>query len=343
MRRSLYVISGLMLLATAGCVAGKAPFLSAVAETSIVSEHRERALSLEKQGEIQQALFSWQVVYALRPEDKEVQEKIASLQTLAQQKATDHYEKARDLAERGERNSALRQAVISLRYDPNRLDALALINIERSMIKHRVQSGETLTGIAEKYYHDSAKAPIIACFSDLPNETVQLAPGMLLEFPQLPISDVVQSKAATPEMDDLLAKARKEFKQEKYHKVVVLAKKIVDQKPYEQEAQFLLNKAYHAIGSEHLRKGEYSKAENVLVKISEGFPGLKEALVELGRQKRQQAEEHYRQGVKYYLKEDLAKAIREWQLALKLSPDHTRARQNIEKTQAILEKLKAVQ
>jgi len=171
---------------------------------------------------------------------------------------------------------------------------------------------------------------------------MQLAPGMLLEFPHLPISDVVRPKATTPEMDALLAEARKEFKQKKYRKVIVLTEKIANQKPYEQEAQFLLNKSYLAISREHLSKEEYSKAETVLVQIAEEFPGLKEALVELGRQKRPQAEKHYRQGVKYYLNEDLTTAIRVWQLALKLYPDHTRARQNIEKTQAILEKLKTV-
>ena len=154
---------------------------------------------------------------------------------------------------------------------------------------------------------------------------------------------VLEEMVATPEMDAVLADARKEFKKKRYRKTIALAEKIVQQKPYEEEAQFLLNTSYLAIGNVHLRKGEHGKAENVLVKIAKDFPGLEEALVKLDRQKRQLAEEHYRQGVKYYLNEDLAKAIGEWQLTLELYPEHLRASQNITKARAILEKLEAVQ
>lgn len=355
MKRFLCVISGLMFFALSGCFAGKAPLFPGVGKTDVVSEYRELAMSLEKQGEAQEAIFWWQVIQTLNPEDKEVKAKIASLQALAQQKAKDHYKKAQDLAERGELNSARLQAIIALRYDPNHLDALAMINKERGMIQHRVQSGETLATIAEKYYHDPDKALVIAYFCDLPGKTVQPAPGMLLEFPLLPIRSVAEPKETTPEMDAiqemetspemdaLLAEARIEFKNNKYQNTVVLAEKIVNKEHYKQEAQLLLNMSYLAIGRQHLRKGEYNEAENVLLQITEEFQGVKEVLAELDRQKRQQAEVHYRQGVKYYLNEDLTAAIREWQLTLKLFPGHSRAQENIKKAQAILEKLKTVQ
>lgn len=342
MRRFFCVISGLILFAAAGCVANKAPVLSSMGTASVVAEYRERALSLEKQGDVQQAIFSWQIIRALRPEDKEVQEKIATLEALARQKASEHYLKAKDLAERGEWNSARHQAVISLRYDPNHLDALALLNEEKGMIRHRVQSGETLASIAEKYYRDPARVSIVAYFSDLPSDNAKLVPGTLLKFPRLPVSNVVQPKAPSPEMDALLAEAREKFRKKRYRKVIVLAEKLVGNELYELEALFLLNSSYLALGSADLRKEEYGDAENNLKEVEEGFPGLKEVMLELERQKRILAEEHYRQGVKFYLNENLIKAIREWELTLKFYPDHIRASQNINKAQAILEKLKAV-
>jgi tetratricopeptide (TPR) repeat protein len=140
----------------------------------------------------------------------------------------------------------------------------------------------------------------------------------------------------------MLSQARQEFKKREYDHVVDLVKEIVKENPNEQEALFLLNKSLLASGNEHLKKREYDKSQSDLEQIAEGFPGRTEALAELGRQKRKLAEEHYRQGVKFYLDEDLTAAIREWRLALKFYPEHTRAQENIAKTRAILDKLETV-
>lgn len=342
MKYILYLLAGLLLFAAAGCVAGKAPLLPEVGGKGSSDEYRQRALTFEEQGEVQQAVFWWQVVLALHPEDEEVRARIASLLETGRKKAVDHYQQAQELAERGEWDKARHQAVIALRYNPNHPDALALINRDQRMISHQVQSGETLAGIAEKYFHDPGRAPVIAYFNDLPADTGGISPGKVLVFPRLPVSETVRQKPATVEKEARLAEARQEFKQKKYRKAIVLAEKIVQQDPEEQEAQFLLNESYLAIGNEHLRRKEFVKAETVLVKVAEEFPGLKEAMAELGRWKAEQAEEHYRQGVKYYLDEDLTRAIMEWSRTLEFDPDHARARENIEKTRAIQEKLRRV-
>lgn len=341
MRHFLCIITGLMLLTAAGCVAGKTPALPGSAAVS-VAEYREKALTFEKQGDVQQALFWWKVIHALQPEDVEVQAKVASLQALARQKAEEHYEKAQSLAGKGDLESARRQAVIALRYDPDHSEALDLINQDKGMLSHRVQAGETLSVIAEKYFNDPAKASVIAYFNDLPEVSTQLSPGMLLEFPRLPVSEVARQEPVVPETDAMLAEARKEFNEKKYRQAAVLAEKIIRLNPDEQKAQLLLDNSYLSIGRDHLRRKEYTKAEKVLMKISKDFPGLGQAMTELTQWKKEQAEEHYRQGVKHYLNEDLSKAIAEWQEALEIYPDHIRARENIEKTRAILEKLKAV-
>lgn len=50
------------------------------------------------------------------------------------------------------------------------------------------------------------------------------------------------------------------------------------------------------------------------------------------------AESHYRRGVSFFLAEDMQRAIREWEQALSLDPEHPNARRNIEKARNLLKK-----
>ena len=216
-----------MLFVTSGCVANKAPALANVRATALASEYRDRALVLEDKGEVQRAIFSWQVVRSLLPEDAEAQKKIDSLQALAREKATEHYNKAVEFAEQDQWQSALHQAVISLRYQPGHEKALTMINRERNMVRHKVQQGESLVTIAEQYFNDPGKASIIAYFNDLPSAATPVIPGMLLDFPQLPKLEVVQPKKDTLEIDALLVQARKGFKKSEHSQVMGLTCRIL--------------------------------------------------------------------------------------------------------------------
>jgi tetratricopeptide (TPR) repeat protein len=53
------------------------------------------------------------------------------------------------------------------------------------------------------------------------------------------------------------------------------------------------------------------------------------------------AETHYRKGVQYYLAENLQGAVKEWEEALRLDPEHPSARRDIEKARRLLETLQS--
>ncbi|MDI7261762.1 MAG: tetratricopeptide repeat protein [Thermodesulfobacteriota bacterium] len=53
-----------------------------------------------------------------------------------------------------------------------------------------------------------------------------------------------------------------------------------------------------------------------------------------------QAEVHYAKGLKYFLSEDLRKAIEEWEETLRLNPDHPKAKRDLEKAHRLLKNLK---
>jgi hypothetical protein len=58
---------------------------------------------------------------------------------------------------------------------------------------------------------------------------------------------------------------------------------------------------------------------------------------------KQQAERYYRQGVNYYVNENLSGAIDSWEKTLALDPEHAKAGQDIEKARLLLKKLQSIQ
>ena len=68
-----------------------------------------------------------------------------------------------------------------------------------------------------------------------------------------------------------------------------------------------------------------------------------EILDYLEKQLQSQAGIHYKKGVKYFLDEELDKAIREWEKTLQLNPEHLEAKRDLEKTRRLLEKLRKFQ
>ncbi len=58
--------------------------------------------------------------------------------------------------------------------------------------------------------------------------------------------------------------------------------------------------------------------------------------------KRQLAEVHYINGIKYFTEEKLDKAIQEWEETLKLNPQHPKAKGDMENAVRLLQKLKEI-
>ncbi len=55
------------------------------------------------------------------------------------------------------------------------------------------------------------------------------------------------------------------------------------------------------------------------------------------------AESHYRNGVKFFINEELKNAISQWEMTLKLVPDHVMAKENIKITRRLLQKIKDIE
>jgi nucleoid-associated protein YgaU len=71
--------------------------------------------------------------------------------------------------------------------------------IESADRKHTVQEGETLAGLAQRYYGDSQKTTeILRVNRDIVQNGDQLTPGTVLTIPEQPGSDMVAGESSAP-------------------------------------------------------------------------------------------------------------------------------------------------
>jgi len=122
-----------------------------------------------------------------------------------------------------------------------------------------------------------------------------------------------------------------------------LRQEILDQQKTQQVLdQYQLNSIRLEQGQKLFTEGKYLEALAVYQQVDAGFAGLAEAMTQLKEKMAAEAEFHYKEGVKYFVEEQLGTAIKEWTETLALDPDHQNARNSLEKAQSILEKVKEI-
>lgn len=95
-------------------------------------------------------------------------------------------------------------------------------------------------------------------------------------------------------------------------------------------------------GQDLYAQGRYLEAFKVYQKIDPDFENLGEAITDVTKKLEMQADIHYKEGVKYFIADNLTDAIVEWEKTLQLSPGHRRAINYITKARRLLEKFKAI-
>ncbi|MGV1098850.1 LysM peptidoglycan-binding domain-containing protein [Thiovibrio sp. JS02] len=343
MRRILKPAFLVLALSLAGCGGGaglpaRSPFAA-----DLVAEHRTRALAYEQDDELQRALLSWRVVLFLEPKNSEAAGRIAQLSSRARQGGMEHYQQAMRWRGKGEEQKARIELLKALRLAPDNREAYAALFYEENMNEHRVAKGETLEGIARKYYQNPEYAQLIALVNGLSSADGVLKPGALLRFPKFAPRPEKEEPSRDADTEKLIALARKSFQNKEYEAAISSAKMVVNLDYTNREAVDLLNHASLFFARELLEKEDFVGAEAALANVDDDYPALRPAQAELAARRLGAAERHYRNGVQFFVNEQLQLAIGEWRETLRIYPGHERARDDIGKARGILEKLKKVQ
>ncbi len=316
-------------------------------ERELTSSYQVLALKAEKSGQLRQALLYWELVRELNPADEDASNHIAELKALVGQAAATHFKNGTASYEKGLFETARKEFLIALAYDPGRKDALDFLKNRFTYDRYHsytVEKGDTAETIAKKVYKDPSKAFLVSYFMNL-NAAARLRPGALVK---LPILDT-ETAAAPPiddkvplDIQDLLDQARALFKDSHYEKALGVTQHILAYDLHNHDAIDLKNASYFQMGKQLELEQDYPGALNMYRQVDPAYEGIDVALSDLKEHMRVQSELHYRNGVKHFVNEELEEAIAEWEKTLAINPGHQKAKADIQKARGLLEKLKKI-
>ena len=326
--------------------AGSDPFF-ALAET-----YRLKGREFKKSGDLPKALNAWKVVKSFAPEDAEAEREIADLKNLIPAAAERHFQKGLALFKNHSLALARKEFLAAIYLHPDHPDAFHYLKEKlpgEDFHTYEIKKGETPKQVSQKLYGDSQKDFIIAYFNDLRGDGPLEFPRILktpILNPRLkkgPVSSakpVANLEFAKPlETRAELEKARGVFRENHYPESAALAEKILNSDATNREARELMNESYYQWGKQFGQEKKHREALEVFQRVDSGY---KDAAAQLAQSRKEIAEEHYINGVRFFTQEEIELAIYEWEAALALEPGHPKAKKDIESARNVLQKLEKI-
>ena len=342
----------------------------------LAARHRQQAEALERDGQLRRAAEEWKIALAIAPADARARESLRALQARIDQAVAERLDEGRKALARGVHVEARRKFLAALALDPSNraaFDALQSDTREVEFITHTVRAGDTLGGLAQRYYGDRSRGEVIWETNQLPPNP-RLAAGTTLKIPEIPgvpfvhpearrpapavaaipTPDVPRTGSApgpsaptappareefTPEVNPLLAEAREALERSDYPDAVATVDKFLSGKPGDREGLTLKKQALYGHAKSQMDARQYPESVQTLNQLARLQPDYEDVPVLLRQARTRIIEQHYTQGVRYYREEKLKEAIAEWRLVLEMDPSNANARRNIDQAERLLKAL----
>ena len=320
--------------------------------TDFSERYRLKAREDEAKRDLPKALRDWEIVQSFRPTDAEAREKIAQLNGQIPAAADRHFEKGLALFQSQSYGSARKEFLLTLYLKPDHAEALQYLKEKmagKDPLTYEVKKGDTIKEVARKIYGDPQKDFLIAYFNGL-KINGPIEPPMILKMPFLDPAltkktSVPPKMAAEPiseiamVINEILGKARTTYQEGHYQESAALTEKILDFDPANKESHEIMNASYYQWGKQLSREKKHDEALKAFRRVD---PGYKDVRIQLAQNRKQLAEAHYIRGVKYFMEEEIEKAIQEWERTLALEPHHPRAKKDIANSLDLLQKLEKI-
>jgi len=344
-----------------------------IASDPLAARHRQQAEALERDGQLRRAAEEWKIALAIAPADARARESLRALQARIDQAVAERLDEGRKALARGVHVEARRKFLAALALDPSNraaFDALQSDTREVEFITHTVRAGDTLGGLAQRYYGDRSRGEVIWETNQLPPNP-RLAAGTTLKIPEIPgvpfvhpearrpapavaaipTPDVPRTGSApgpsaptappareefTPEVNPLLAEAREALERSDYPDAVATVDKFLSGKPGDREGLTLKKQALYGHAKSQMDARQYPESIQTLNQLARLQPDYEDVPVLLRQARTRIIEQHYTQGVRYYREEKLKEAIAEWRLVLEMDPSNANARRNIDQAEKLL-------
>jgi tetratricopeptide (TPR) repeat protein len=304
---------------------------------TLPTDYAQRAQDYERAGDLQRALFSWEIVRAFDRDNAELLQRTTRLKEVIRTKAEEHYERGVKYFQSNDAPAARKEFLATLFYDPGHKQALEYVKLrlaQQELRFYQTRRGDTARSIAKKEYADQKLAYLVAYFNDL-SEEAELEPGLTLQLPILPTTFGKRQ----PHREDMVDMARALYQAGEYEQSVSVAKGVLANEPAEKEAAELMRASTYETGRMLLREKRYVEALKVFRGLKPDYRDVRQIIQILEKNLQGEAESHYKKGLVYYSSGDLDRAIEEWQETLRLNPTHPQAGQDVKKARRQRERL----
>jgi len=302
-------------------------------------KYEQKALDYEVKELFPEAMQSWSIVLIFYPDDQKIKERINMLRQKSRARAEEHFHQGVTYFQSGRLGEARREFLRTLAYDQNHAQALGYVKkrLQHPVFKtYTVQPGDTLQKIADKELQDPGKVFFITAFNTI-DPSRQLPPGTQLQIPLLG-KDFLQKKElvrVAPQNNAMSVEPQAQGLKKKEKKKTTIAVSLdsmaeemapaTDKKERDAPDDSIT----YQKAKELLSRKEYHKSLQLLRSVDSSFRDVGRLIAATEALLQQEADAHYRQGISYFLSEDLDKAIVEWEEALRLWPTHLKAQKDL--------------
>ena len=313
----------------------------------------EQAASLEKSGDYDRAFANLRMAERLQPEDPAIRQRIERFEAMRTRNADKMFQKGLADYRKKDMQAARRHFLSALYYNPAHPRAMTYLHRTNpgwlTSQTYLAEKRESAADIAEKLWNNYELGFLLYYFNEK-SSPEDFSPGESVRYPLLdkkllPRKPVVAIGTVAPPSDvsQELAKAEKLLAAGKYRSArnVIDLVKLYD--PDNPTVERLKDEICYQAGRDLKRRKKYIESLEQLSQVTHGYKGVERLIAEVETAMKEQAEAHYRSGVRHFLKEELELAIADWKAALRLNPDHPTASRDLEEATKLLEKLKELE
>jgi tetratricopeptide (TPR) repeat protein len=338
-------------------------------EDRFVKAHLQNAREHEKEGDHVEALKQYEMALTVDPSCQEAIEGRSRLDAILKSSAEEHYKKGLEQKRHGKYRQARQQFLTSLRLRPDDAEALEMLTslkepYAKRYIVHKVQPGECLSQLAATYYGDYRKFPIIAGYNNLSDPAV-VSVGQEIKIPEVEGMDLSALKGdlkgggaeetegvlrggghepdMKPEAVDQVLTYRELglelFKEKRYDEALAEFNKVICVRPDDKVALEYSYQAYFEMAMALYEKQDYLAARDQFRLALQYKKDCRRCNTYINKSEELYKALHYKQGIRYYGREQLTEAIREWEMVRALDPRYKRVGYYINKAKEMLKRL----
>jgi len=340
----------------------------------------EHGKALESRDDPVRALQQYWMALTLAPEQTDARREIERLEAVLNRRSEEHFQAGLAFHKQGKYIQARHEFLAALLIQPTHSEASRILVSRKRIqinryITHTLVPGDCLSQLAQTYYGNHRKFPVIARYNDI-SDVTKIRAGQKLKIPQIPgvpfrkgREQVRTEEKQLPEakfwewgrleseghapLEDTAEAIENErrvvhcrergldlLEKKQYSEAVHAFEEALQISPDDEISLDSLCKAHFSLAERLLERKDYLTAREAFLACLRVRGDCEKCHTSIRKAESLYMEEHYRKGMQYFNQQKLDQAIREWELVQAMDPEYKRVQDHIQKSRKILSKLK---